>query len=142
METKDKLKKNLPMSAKTGEFRQQVLDIIHTAKYEYGMKLPMVKYRLVEDESYVHTAMGVGGAPKGKPEIRISEKYFNTDAFVPLVLHELAHACWGQQHVEGCPLMGPTYKGIKEAEAWELFDLYYKQHLIEKEFEYENQVRQ
>ena len=129
METKDKLKNNLPMSAKTGEFRQKVLEIIHKAKYEYNMKLPMVKYRLVEDESYIHPSMGVGGiTKKGQSHIRISEKYFNTDAFVPLVLHELAHACWRQEHVEGCPLMGTTYKGILEQEAWELFDLYYKQH--------------
>lgn len=135
METKDKLKKNLPMSAKTGEFRQQVLDIIHTAKYEYGMKLPMVKYRLVEDESYIHPAMGVGGiTKKGQSEIRISEKWFNTDAFVPLVLHELAHACWGQEHVDDCPLMSPTFKPISEEEAWELFDLYYKQSIFAKEF--------
>lgn len=135
METKDKLKKNLPMSAKTGEFRQQVLDIIHTAKYEYGMKLPMVKYRLVEDESYIHPTMGVGGiTKKGQSHIRISEKYFNTDKFVPLVLHELAHACWGQQHVDDCPLMSPTFKPISEEEAWELFDLYYKQSIFAKEF--------
>ena len=133
MENKDKLKNNLPMSAKTGEFRQQVLKIIHKAKYHYNMELPMVKYRLAHDESYIHPAMGFGGRTKGKSEIRISEKYFNTDAFVPLVLHELAHACWGQKHVEGCPLMGPKYKGIKEAEAWDLFDLYYKQSVLEKE---------
>ena len=135
MENKDKLKKNLPMSAKTGEFRQQVLDIIHTAKYEYGMKLPMVRYRLVEDESYIHPAMGIGGiTKKGQSEIRISEKYFDTDKFVPLVLHELAHACWGQEHVDDCPLMSPTYEHISEEEAWELFDLYYKQSVLEKEF--------
>ena len=133
METKDKLKNNLPMSAKTGEFRQKVLDIIHTAKYDYNMELPMVKYRLVEDESYMHPTMGVGGAPKGKAEIRISEKWFNTDEFVPLVLHELAHACWGQKHVEGCPLMNPTCNKVSEEEAWELFDLYYKQSVLEKE---------
>ena len=136
METKNKLKNNLPMSAKTGEFRQQVLDIIHKAKYEYGMKLPMVKYRIAHDESYIHPVMGVGGAPKGKAGIRISEKWFNTDAFVPLVLHELAHACWGQEHVEGCPLMNPSMNNNtmpSEQEAWELFDLYYKQSILAKE---------
>lgn len=135
MDTKDQLKNNLPMSAKTGEFRQQVLEIIHKAKYEYNMQLPMVKYRLAEDESYIHPTMGVGGrTKKGQSHIRISERYFNTDKFVPLVLHELAHACWGQEHVDDCPLMNPIYKHISEEEAWELFDLYYKQHLLEKEF--------
>lgn len=125
METNKKLQNNLPMSAITGEFRQQVLDILHTAKHEYQMDLPFVKYRIVEDESD-HKAIGVGGKRKGKAEIRINEKVFGTDKFVPVVLHELAHACWNQEHVEGCPLMGPVYTSISDAKAWELFDMYYK----------------
>lgn len=127
---KDKLKNHLPMSAKTGDFRQQVLAIIHKAKYEHNMKLPMVKYRISADESW-HQAMGVGGRSKGKAEIRINEKYFDTDRFLLVVLHELAHACWGQEHIEGCPLMSPTYLGnITDEKAWELFDMYYKHHNI------------
>ena len=133
MENIDKLKNNLPMSAKTGEFRQQVLEIIHKAKYDYNMELPMVKYRLAHDESYIHPSIGLGGRTKGKSEIRISEKCFNTDKFVPVVLHELAHACWGQEHVDGCPLMDPIISKVTEQEAWDLFDLYYKQSVLAKE---------
>ena len=58
--------------------------------------------------------------------IFITEKAINRADMVAIVLHEILHAVYAIEHVDGCKLMSASVIGCTDAEAYELFQQYAK----------------
>ena len=109
--------KNLRMSSEVYRLRREVIALIHEAKRL--APLPRIEVRVAENH-----ASTLGVARMGQNIIWITERMV---ASRPVVFHEILHAVYSTDHVEGCPLMSPYSSGELDAETCnELFKKYAK----------------
>lgn len=112
---------NKRMNNDVYKLRRQVINIIYRVK-RLVPDLPRIEVRVCEDhEKYA------GVAIMGKRQIFISESFV---ASVPVVLHEILHAVYGQEHVEGCPLMDRYCASTDERIAFDLFVMYARRYQL------------
>jgi hypothetical protein len=95
--------RNKTMNADVYALRREVIALVYQAKALLPAGwLPRITVRITDDHDRL-----LGCAEVGKCVIWITESYV---ASRHVVFHEILHAAFGQQHVAGCPLMGPTKK--------------------------------
>ena len=92
---KHELLKNKEMSAEVYALRREVINLIHEAKKL--VDLPRIEVRVTDRHRII-----LGAAKMSQNVIWITEE---TVASRAVVFHEILHAVFGQEHIEGCPLM-------------------------------------
>jgi len=99
----------LTMDSDLYRVRRLVIDALYDARRVLGADLPRVKVRIVSFED----GKLLGMAFLGKNDICISRgcEGWSADRVRSVVWHELAHAWFGAEHTEGCPLMGAVDNG-------------------------------
>ena len=95
---------NRPMNKETYALRTTVINLIREAKIG-GAKLPWIGVRIGTQTSNHKNVLGC--AVMQGDRLWITEDAINlgTDALRNIVFHEIAHAVFGTQHDESCPLM-------------------------------------
>ena len=95
---------NLPMNKDTYALRTTVINLIREAKIG-GAKLPWIGVRIGTQTSNHKNVLGC--AVMQGDRLWITEDAINlgTDTLRNIVFHEIAHAVFGTQHDESCPLM-------------------------------------
>jgi len=95
---------NLPMNKDTYALRTTVINLIREAKIG-GAKLPWIGVRIGTQTSNHKNVLGC--AIMQGDRLWITEDAINlgTDTLRNIVFHEIAHAVFGTQHDESCPLM-------------------------------------
>ena len=96
MKLETKLLKNKTMNKDTYKIRRQVIELIYQAK-RLVPELPRIEVRIAENSK---RTLGVGRM--GQRIIWITER---SAADKSTVFHEILHAVYSTEHVEGCPLM-------------------------------------
>lgn len=89
---------NKKMSPEVYRLRRQVIDLIYEANKLVA--LPRIDVRVTDRHQMI-----LGVAEMKGNIIWITEE---TVASRSVVFHEILHAVYGQEHVEGCPLMAPA----------------------------------
>ncbi len=89
---------NKKMSPEVYRLRREVIALIHEAKKLAD--LPRITVRVADNHRKI-----LGVAAMNQNIIWITEESVASRA---VVFHEILHAVYGQQHVEGCPLMAPA----------------------------------
>jgi predicted SprT family Zn-dependent metalloprotease len=113
------------MNDETFALRRKVMNVLYEIK-KRGFNLPRIEVRILD-----HTE-ACAYAYLGKNICHFNRKYMipkYESLFVQIVLHEVIHATFGVGEVIGCRLMHCTkfwQNRPTEAEAWELFEKYYK----------------
>ena len=95
---------NRPMNKETYALRTTVINLIREAKIG-GAKLPWIGVRIGTQTSNHKNVLGC--AIMQGDRLWITEDAINlgTDTLRKTVFHEIAHAVFGTQHDESCPLM-------------------------------------
>ncbi len=90
------------------KLRRQVIDLIYEAK-RGGVKLPRIEVRIGEQSSIRYrNVLGCARMSGNQMWITKSAIDLGTDILRNIVFHEIAHAVYGTEHDENCPLMGAT----------------------------------
>jgi len=102
---KTKKIKNFKMNDNTYSLRRKVIDLIYEAK-RGGVNLPRIEVRIGEQSSAKHKNV-LGCAKMSNNQMWITKDAIDlgSDILRNIVFHEIAHAVYGTQHDESCPLM-------------------------------------
>jgi len=97
--------KNFKMNNEVYKLRRQVIDLIYEAK-RGGVNLPRIEVRVGEQSSSKHKNV-LGCAKMSNNQMWITKDAIDlgSDILRNIVFHEIAHAVYGTQHDESCPLM-------------------------------------
>ena len=107
------------MSDDTYKLRRKAMKFIYEAKALYP-SLPRITIRIVDNVQCTDPVLG--SAYLGSNTIAITAEVTNRKDLKRTVFHEILHAVFSQQHVEGCSLMDPiTNIEISPAELDRLF---------------------
>ena len=98
MNTKNKKTENLKMDAAVYKLRRNVIGFIYEARE--AVSLPRITVRITED----HDSM-LGCARMNENILWITKRAINEFDLRGIVYHEIAHAVFGADHDESCPLM-------------------------------------
>ena len=107
--------KNKKMNPETYALKTQVVNLIREAK-RGGARLPWIRV-IIGDQTSNHKDV-LGGAVIKGDKMWITEEAINlgTDTLRNIVFHEIAHAVYGTQHDESCPLMQSALNTILNKE--------------------------
>ena len=102
---KTKKIKNFKMNDEVYKLRRQVIDLIYEAK-RGGVNLPRIEVRVGEQSSAKHKNV-LGCAKMSNNQMWITKDAIDlgSDILRNIVFHEIAHAVYGTEHDESCPLM-------------------------------------
>ena len=102
---KTKKIKNFKMNDEVYKLRRQVIDLIYEAK-RGGVNLPRIEVRVGEQSSSKHKNV-LGCAKMSGNQMWITKDAIDLglDTLRNIVFHEIAHAVFGTQYDESCPLM-------------------------------------
>ena len=102
---KTKKIKNFKMNDSVYKLRRQVINLIYEAK-KGGVNLPRIEVRVGEQSSAKHKNV-LGCAKMSSNQMWITKDAIDlgSDILRNIVFHEIAHAVYGTQHDESCPLM-------------------------------------
>ncbi len=97
--------KNFKMNKETYPLRRKVIDLIYEIKNS-GVVLPRIEVRIGEQSSAKHKNV-LGCAKMSNNQMWITKDAIDlgSDILRNIVFHEIAHAVYGTQHDESCPLM-------------------------------------
>jgi len=95
---------NLPMNKDTYALRTTVINLIREAKIG-GAKLPWIGVRIGNQTSNHKNVLGCAIMQGDRLWITEDAISLGTDTLRNIVFHEIAHAVFGTQHDESCPLM-------------------------------------
>lgn len=112
--------KNLGMNAGVYKVRRNVINLIYELK-EIVPNLPRIQVRITEDN---HKWNGVATMNGCEIWVPCSSAMRSHEQLRRTVYHEVLHAAYGIEHVEGCKLMGPVWNKITKKEAQDLFKYY------------------
>ena len=107
--------KNKKMNPETYALKTQVVNLIREAK-RGGARLPWIRV-IIGDQTSNHKDV-LGCAVRKGDKMWITEEAINlgTDTLRNIVFHEIAHAVYGTQHDESCPLMQSALNTILNKE--------------------------
>jgi len=107
--------KNKKMNPETYALKTQVVNLIREAK-RGGARLPWIRV-IIGDQTSNHKDV-LGCAVIKGDKMWITEEAINlgTDTLRNIVFHEIAHAVYGTQHDESCPLMQSALNTILNKE--------------------------
>jgi predicted SprT family Zn-dependent metalloprotease len=88
--------------------RRRVMDALYAAKRVIGRELPRVHVRIMEFER--ERTLGVAWLGADRMGISAEAVGWDDEKLTAVVWHELAHAWFGAEHDEECPLMQSTYR--------------------------------
>ena len=93
------------MNDEVYKLRRQIIDLIYEAK-NGGVNLPRIEVRVGEQSSSKHKNV-LGCAKMSGNQMWITKDAIDlgSDILRNIVFHEIAHAVYGTQHDESCPLM-------------------------------------
>ncbi len=100
---KTKKIKNFKMDDAVYKLRRQVIELIYEAK-RGGVNLPRISVRIGEQKAK-HNVLGVATMKGNQMWITKDAIDLGTDTLRNVVFHEIAHAVYGTEHNESCPLM-------------------------------------
>tara|TARA_Y100000361_G_C11046340_1_gene282700 strand:- start:353 stop:745 length:393 start_codon:yes stop_codon:yes gene_type:complete len=113
---KTKKIKNFKMNNEVYKLRRQVIDLIYEAK-RGGVNLPRIEVRVGEQSSSKHKNV-LGCAKMSGNQMWITKDAIDLglDTLRNVVFHEIAHAVYGTEHDESCPLMQSALNTILNKE--------------------------
>ena len=86
------------------KLRRQVIDLIYEAK-RGGVNLPRIAVRVGEQTAKHKNVLGCAKISGNQMWITKDAIDLGLDTLRNIVFHEIAHAVYGTQHDESCPLM-------------------------------------
>ena len=95
---------NLPMNKDTYALRTTVINLIREAKIG-GAKLPWIGVRIGNQTSNHKNVLGCAIMQGDRLWITLDAINLGADTLRNIVFHEIAHAVYGTEHDESCPLM-------------------------------------
>ena len=101
---KTKKIKNFKMNDAVYKLRRQVIDLIYEAK-RGGVNLPRIAVRIGEQTAKHKNVLGCAKISGNQMWITKDAIDLGLDTLRNIVFHEIAHAVYGTQHDESCPLM-------------------------------------
>jgi len=101
---KTKKIKNFKMNDAVYKLRRQVIDLIYEAK-RGGVNLPRIAVRVGEQTARHKNVLGCAKMSGNQMWITKDAIDLGLDTLRNIVFHEIAHAVYGTQHDESCPLM-------------------------------------
>ncbi len=101
---KTKKIKNFKMNDAVYKLRRQVIDLIYEAK-RGGVNLPRIAVRIGEQTARHKNVLGCAKISGNQMWITKDAIDLGLDTLRNIVFHEIAHAVYGTQHDESCPLM-------------------------------------
>ena len=101
---KTKKIKNFKMNDAVYKLRRQVIDLIYEAK-RGGVNLPRIAVRIGEQTAKHKNVLGCAKISGNQMWITKDAIDLGSDTLRNVVFHEIAHAVYGTQHDESCPLM-------------------------------------
>jgi hypothetical protein len=101
---KTKKIKNFKMNDAVYKLRRQVIDLIYEAK-RGGVNLPRIAVRVGEQTAKHKNVLGCAKISGNQMWITKDAIDLGSDTLRNIVFHEIAHAVYGTQHDESCPLM-------------------------------------
>ena len=107
--------KNLPMNKETYALRTTVINLIREAKIG-GAKLPWIGVRIGNQTSNHKNVLGCAVIKGDRMWITTDAINLGTDTLRNIVFHEIAHAVYGTEHDEKCPLMQSALNTILNKE--------------------------
>jgi len=120
---------NKKMDNDTYALRKQVMNYIYRASKVVGEKLPRVDVRITEKTTpEVLRSLGLARMRDNIIWIPEDTLFKYNEHLHEVVFHELAHAIFGTDHIDGCPLMSPAIssKPTPEKVVDKLFKKYYE----------------
>jgi len=106
---------NLPMNKETYALRTTVINLIREAKIG-GAKLPWIGVRIGNQTSNHKNVLGCAIMQGDRLWITEDAISLGTDTLRNIVFHEIAHAVYGTEHDEKCPLMQSALNTILNKE--------------------------
>ena len=106
---------NLPMDKETYALRTVVVNLIREAK-NGGAKLPWIGVRIGTQTSKHKNVLGCAVMKADKLWITLDAINLGADTLRNIVFHEIAHAVYGTEHDESCPLMQSALNTILNKE--------------------------
>ena len=104
------------MNDEVYKLRRQVIDLIYEAK-RGGVNLPRIEVRVGEQSSSKHkNALGCAKMSGNQMWITKDAIDLGLDTLRNIVFHEIAHAVYGTEHDESCPLMQSALNTILNKE--------------------------
>jgi|TARA_B100001250_G_C19754238_1_gene769325 hypothetical protein len=101
---KTKKIKNFKMNDAVYKLRRQVIDLIYEAK-RGGVNLPRIAVRVGEQTAKHKNVLGCAKISGNQMWITKDAIDLGLDTLRNIVFHEIAHAVYGTEHDESCPLM-------------------------------------
>ena len=101
---KTKKIKNYKMNDGVYKLRRQVIDLINEAK-RGGVNLPWIAVRVGEQTAKHKNVLGCAKISGNQMWITKDAIDLGLDTLRNIVFHEIAHAVYGTEHDESCPLM-------------------------------------
>jgi len=101
---KTKKIKNFKMNDDVYKLRRQVINLIYEVK-NGGGKLPRISVRVGEQTAKHKNVLGCAKISNNQMWITKDAIDLGSDILRNIVFHEIAHAVYGTQHDESCPLM-------------------------------------
>ena len=106
---------NRPMNKETYALRTTVINLIREAKIG-GAKLPWIGVRIGNQTSNHKNVLGCAIMQGDRLWITEDAISLGTDTLRNIVFHEIAHAVYGTEHDEKCPLMQSALNTILNKE--------------------------
>ena len=113
---------NREMNSDTYRLRRQVMSFIYEAKRLLNGNLPRINIRITD----VHDHRVLGEAAMSDNKIWIPASTVDRSDLRSIVFHEILHASFGIEHVDGCLLMDPIVQHPSRKVTDELFLQYSK----------------
>ena len=110
-----KLLKNKEMNSEVYKTRREVIKLVYEAK-KLVPNLPRITVRIAENHHRTNAVGRMGGNI-----IWVTERFA---AKKRTVFHEICHAAFAQEHINGCPLMGPYFQEVESKKIDKLFIKY------------------
>ena len=106
---------NRPMNKETYALRTTVINLIREAK-RGGVNLPWIAVRVGEQTAKHKNVLGCAKIKGNQMWITKDAIDLGSDILRNIVFHEIAHAVYGTQHDESCPLMQSALNTILNKE--------------------------
>ena len=103
--------KNFKMNDSVYKLRRQVIELIYEAK-RGGVNLPRIEVRIGEQKAKHKNVLGCAKMQGNQMWITKDAIDLGTDTLRNVVFHEIAHAVYGTEHNESCPLMQSALNNI------------------------------
>ena len=97
------------------KLRRQVIDLIYEAK-RGGVNLPRIAVRVGEQTAKHKNVLGCAKMSNNQMWITKDAIDLGSDTLRNIVFHEIAHAVYGTEHDEKCPLMQSALNTILNKE--------------------------